>query len=248
MTTLFFKSSWMYYIACVILFLYASIQLRTLGNILHECVHNVFFRKRKDNIILGNIIAFIIFENFRDYKLSHLSHHYNTGDLQYDRDLKTRLFLAIHLKKTRRFYFRKVFSPLNTLRSLATIFYFPRQNKVSNLLKVSYLGVLIFFMFYFNCQWILLCFFLPYITFYQYLKYFSDIADHAGLTTGQDLYSKTRNHIFRLKVLNPILFPRNDAYHLIHHMYPSIGTPFLSKLHKYLLVHDPKYKEKNHYF
>lgn len=245
---IFLKSSFFYPFIFAFLIVYVSIELRTLGNILHECAHNSFFRTRKHNHILGHIIAFLIFENFKDYKHCHFSHHYNTCDMTHDGDLKTRLFLGIHLKESKVFYLKKILSPLNILRALWAIFNFSKNNIAYSFLKVCYLGILFTLVFYFHFYWILICFFLPFVTFYQYLKFFSDIADHARLTSGYDIYTKTRNHIFKFKVLNFIFFPRYDAYHMTHHMYPTIGVRYLEKLHNYLLIHDLRYKAKKHDF
>lgn len=44
-----------------------------------------------------------------------------------------------------------------------------------------------------------------------------------------------------------VLFhPANDAYHLIHHMYPNIPMRVHHKVHKYLMQNDPKYRSSLH--
>jgi fatty acid desaturase len=43
-------------------------------------------------------------------------------------------------------------------------------------------------------------------------------------------------------VLRFFLFPRNDCYHLIHHLFPGVPVNHFDRCHEELLQ-DPKYRE-----
>ena len=72
------------------------------------------------------------------------------------------------------------------------------------------------------------------------INFWTDCLDHAGLVGETDELRASRNILapgfFRL-----LLFPRNDCYHLIHHLFPQIPARHLIAAHKDL-CEDPDYK------
>jgi len=43
-----------------------------------------------------------------------------------------------------------------------------------------------------------------------------------------------------------LIHPKNDAYHLVHHMFPNIPERVHHKVHKLLMQHDPQYRSSLH--
>jgi fatty acid desaturase len=72
------------------------------------------------------------------------------------------------------------------------------------------------------------------------MKIFSDILDHAFSD------EKTQNHFFKIKILNLIFFPRNDAYHLVHHLFPRAPVCEFKKIHEQLLLQQNEYGKLKH--
>jgi fatty acid desaturase len=81
--------------------------------------------------------------------------------------------------------------------------------------------------------------------FMPFLRFVIDIIDHGGIYTAEanELY-KSRNFIHHA-ALRWILFPRNDCYHLIHHLYPYLPVASFGKVHA-ILMEDPEYRNLQH--
>jgi fatty acid desaturase len=76
-------------------------------------------------------------------------------------------------------------------------------------------------------------------------NYWNDGVDHAGLIQeGDDLYA-SRNLILP-QPLRALLFPRNDCFHLVHHLFPSVPVRHLPACHQRLLS-DPAYAALKHH-
>jgi fatty acid desaturase len=74
----------------------------------------------------------------------------------------------------------------------------------------------------------------PYFFLSPTLNYWADCIDHAGLVAEEDDLDASRN----VRVPTPVqalFFPRNDNYHLVHHLFPSIPARHLDQAHKTLL-------------
>ncbi|MBX9702963.1 MAG: fatty acid desaturase, partial [Silvanigrellaceae bacterium] len=112
-------------------------------------------------------------------------------------------------------------------------------------LRCLYYIFLFFLLSFIGLKLFLIFIVIPFISSYQFLKLFSDIIDHYPLFINKEDNYKTSNHLFSIPLLNTIIFPRNDAYHLIHHLYPRIPTCEFKKLHRILLQEKP-YAEKKH--
>jgi fatty acid desaturase len=50
--------------------------------ILHECIHETFFKSKSLNRIIGTLVGAIVFISYRNYQKEHKNHHYNTGTLE----------------------------------------------------------------------------------------------------------------------------------------------------------------------
>jgi fatty acid desaturase len=77
---------------------------------------------------------------------------------------------------------------------------------------------------------------------YSAINYWTDCIDHGGLVGETDELAASRNLVVP-KILRVILFPRNDCYHLVHHLFPQVPTHHLDACHERLLDH-PAYRAR----
>lgn len=221
-------------------------RMRSLGNIMHECVHNIFVSHRKLNYIIGTCVAVFLFESFDQYKIAHLRHHRFLGNHLYDVDFIKYKKIKLNLFSNNRYnVIVSVLNPLNWFLGLKTIVVFGSKKQSIKVFKIFYFFCLLGLLFLCPKQ-ICLYYFLPYITSYQMFKIFSDIVDHDYLYEKELIIDRSRNHIFSCSVLNWLFFPRNDAYHLVHHLYPGLRTSEYPERHQELLKKNFHYSQKNH--
>ncbi len=221
----------------VVLMFFIGTRLRGFNNILHECTHFAFSRRREDNVVFGSICASLILGCFRDYRDEHLTHHAHLGD--YDRDLD--------LKRIRDFRLEDPLTPKTVLRhALTPLFclHFPhyfkvdlsgRDGKPYRALKIGLIVAAIVFLALDPLAALLLVW-VPFVWVYSTINYWMDCVDHAGLVDGGDELDTSRN-LSVLKLLRVVFFPRNDCFHLIHHLFPQVPTHHLDACHARLLTH-----------
>ena len=82
----------------------------------------------------------------------------------------------------------------------------------------------------------------PFLWVYSAINYWTECIDHSGLLDSEDDLEACRNFIVP-KQIRMILFPRNDCYHLIHHLFPKVPTHHFESCHKQLLS-NPDYKAR----
>lgn len=221
-------------------------RLRALGNMVHECSHRTFVRGSKANHRIGQLLCFALFEDFAAYTAEHRSHHLYLGDPVRDRDLRSRRALFDRLGAFGPAYVRSALLLL-PLRGYLRPIVWSRGD--SNAVRAARLGVCAavcaFAALVAGWSSFALFFVVPYATTYQMLRFLSDAADHAGLLDAADELDRSRNHAHRCRVVNWCLFPRNDQYHLVHHLFPAVATRHLPRLHATLLG-DPIYAARAH--
>jgi fatty acid desaturase len=83
----------------------------------------------------------------------------------------------------------------------------------------------------------------PFFTTFQVIRYWVEMAEHAGLRSNNPLES-SRNS-FGNVAERFILQPHHDCYHLAHHLLPSIPHFNLKKAHLTLMKYQP-YAEAHH--
>ncbi len=230
-------------------------RMRALGNIMHECAHGTFLKRRIWNHRLGCVLSVMDFSSFSQYRQDHMTHHIYLGDKKLDRDFAARETFGfeaeltpqtafMHLKNIVSIKFYRVY--------LKPIFLSKYDSRSVVALRVIWVALLIALFLFFGVYGFTMFFIVPYITTYQWLRYFSDVVDHAGLIgidpsiKGQEL-ARTRNHLFSNQIFNWLFFPSNDMFHAVHHLFPEIPNYRLAEAHQ-VLLNDPNYASKGHSF
>lgn len=223
-----------------LLMLFIGTRLRGLNNIIHECSHATFSTYRADNARVGKICAALLFNSFSAYRDEHLSHHAHLGDYDHDLDLQGIEGLKLHEGLTWKVVLRHAVTPLigRHLPYYLGLNMSAQDGKLFQVLQYSILAMALIFTAVFPMTGLLFVI-VPFVFVYSALNYWADCLDHAGIVaTGDDL-TASRN-ILAPSVLRWLFFPRNDCYHLVHHLFPHIPARHLSASHE-MLTQDELY-------
>lgn len=222
--------------------LLTAVCFKGFNNVVHECSHGAFSRSRPFNTWVGKILCIPLFMDFDSYKKEHASHHQYLGNYKKDIDFQAREIL----RHDQPFTLRRVLADIVTLRF--GWLYWPRlnlKNRAHWLVMVPQAS-LIFILYWSGAKYALLTLTLAQVLFLPLLRYLIDIVDHGGLyKEGIDEIHKSRNFIVESPLLRGIFFPRNDCYHLIHHLYPYLPVHNFGKAHT-LLMKDKIYSGLEH--
>lgn len=216
------------------LMLFIGTRFRGLNNIIHECSHATFAARREDNSLIGKICACLVFSSFLDYRDEHLSHHAHLGDYEKDQDLSGIRDLGLHDQLTTKVVLRHLITPFlgRHLPYYLHLNFSVRDGAPFLILKAVILLVVAAYLLYFPIPTMLFVV-LPYVLFYSALNYWADCMDHAGLIEEDDDLSASRN-LLAPKILRVFFFPRNDCYHLVHHLFPHVPARHLGVAHRVL--------------
>ena len=222
---------------------FIATRLRGLNNIVHECTHYSFSDHRQDNVVIGSLCASILTGCFHQYKDEHLSHHAHLGDYELDLDLKGIRDLRLHEPLTKATVFRHLTNPLlgRHLRQYSGVNFSGRDGRFFQLFKVFMLLAIMGFTI---AEPLTAVFFILIPLFYLFptINYWTDCLDHAGVVGSEDEMEASRN-VLAPKILRPMFFPRNDCFHLVHHLFPQVPARHLSSVHDEL-CNDPVYKNQ----
>lgn len=218
--------------------LFIATRLRGLNNIIHECSHNTFVRDRQDNTICGSICATLVMSCYHDYRSEHMTHHAHLGD--YDKDLDLQGIQDLHLEEelTLRTVLRHIFTPILGLHLpyYLGVNLSGRDGKFYQAAKMALIAAAIVFLILDPIAALLLVW-VPFLWIYSALNYWTDCMDHAGLLENGDELEASRN-ILAPGPLKLLLFPRNDCYHLVHHLFPQVPSNKLAECHGKLLENE----------
>ncbi len=214
---------------------FIATRLRGLNNIVHECSHTTFTCDTASNEAFGKVAAAVTFASFGTYRKEHMTHHSHLGDYEKDLDFKGIQAYRFELPLTARAVFRHVVTPVVGLH--LPVYARPdlsmQDGVYATALKYAILSA--------ACCWAAVdplsaavLFFLPWFWLFPAINYWTDCVDHAGLWRAADSLQTARNAVLPLS-LRWLLFPRNDCYHLIHHLFPGIPAQHLPACHGKLL-------------
>lgn len=226
---------------------------RALANIVHECTHYAFTLNRELNNKIGKVLSIPLFSCFEAYRHAHLTHHTFTGDYERDLDFHDFRQFRFHEKINRKTVLRHLYLTL-TLQHVPSyigrIFYVKEEAWGYNLLRGLYISTLctpliVFGPLSYPSLVVIGIVLLPFATALQIITYWSDALDHGGLFENSDPLFQTRNSIVSNPVLRLMMFPRNDCYHLIHHLFPHVPVSDLPACHSELMK-DSTYASLEH--
>jgi fatty acid desaturase len=221
-------------------------RFRALGNMMHECSHRMLTRRAALDDRLGHFLSFFDFTDFHAYRLEHRSHHRHLGHPTLDLDYvpRRRLF-----ERMGPFGARHILLPLSLFHLplyVRPVLWSRRDTRRMAAARCAFnLGLLAAGQFAIGWEALLLYYVTPYLGTYQIMRFWSDAADHAGLMTEPTEFDRARNHCLRFAALNWLLLPRNDQYHLVHHLFPTVPISGLPALHALLMQAD-EYRARSH--
>ena len=216
-------------------------RLRGINNIVHECSHATFAEQRTDNVLIGRFCAAILMKSFRKYRDDHLSHHAHNGDYEHDAEFGLIQKLGLHDPLSLRTILRHAIVPLSGRHlPLYTGINLSAEDGRGFLgLRLGLLAAMAIFL-VLNPVAALAFVILPLFYIFPTLNFWTDCLDHAGLVGAKDEIEASRN-VLAPTLVRLLFFPRNDSYHLVHHLFPQIPARHLHLAHREL-SNDPSYR------
>jgi fatty acid desaturase len=218
-------------------------RFRALSNLMHECSHYALTTDREWNNTLGKLLSIPLLTSFDRFRTTHFSHHQHTGDSALDLDFLGYESFRFDEPLTRSAIIRHLLVTL-TLRHVPSFigktFFVRSEPYVYNVLRLAYAaGILALLAFYgpLSIEGLIVIGYLivPYAVTFQIINYWTDVIDHAGLFDNVDELYQTRNAVIRNPVLRAVLFPRQDCFHLVHHLFPQVPVTHLPRFHEKLM-------------
>ena len=226
-----------------VIMVFIATRFRGFNNIVHECSHYTFSDHRPDNTFWGAFCASMVLSCFQSYRDEHMTHHAHLGD--YDKDMDLHGIKDLHLEDplNAKTIFRHIMTPLVGLH----LPYYLGVNLSGAdgrgflWMKYGLIAAAVVFLMVDPLSALVLVWG-PFCFLYSAMNYWTDCVDHAGLIESGDELEASRNFL-ALRTLQPILFPRNDCYHLVHHLFPQVPSRHFGECHEKLLEH-PAYLER----
>lgn len=214
--------------------LFIGTRLRGLNNIVHECTHSSFSEHREDNVFLGRLCSSLLTGCFRQYKDDHLSHHAHLGDYANDREMGPIEKFGLHNPLTGKTIVQHIITPLlgRHLKMYSGVNLSGGDGRFFFWVKMALLmTITVFSIFspYTSAFFVLLPLFYIFPTF----NFWTDCLDHAGIVGAEDELEASRNVLAPLP-LRLLFFPRNDCFHLVHHLFPNVPARHLETAHEAL--------------
>lgn len=211
--------------------IFIGTRLRGINNIVHECCHSTFANDRETNVLIGRVCAAILMKTFRKYRNDHLSHHMNNGDYESDAEFAVIQKFGLHEPLSFRSVMRHIATPLmgRHLTTYVGVNLSDGDGKLFVLFKIILLAQIAVFS---VLAPLASLFFIIAPLFYIYptLNFWTDCLDHAGLVGAEDELKASRN-VLAPTLVRWIFFPRNDCYHLVHHLFPQVPARHLHHAH-----------------
>lgn len=227
---------------------------RALATILHEASHGTMAKNRYLNSAMGTFFSgYLIFQTFSGYRKSHVKgHHGKFGNKSDDPDYKYAMeeglyspndssvgFFKKHIVKP--FFLSKVPSYLRYL-----VFFRFGKNQENN--KNELITILLYWLaiiaasIYYDVYLLLVLFWVvPYLTSFQIVGWFIELAEHYPLMSNKKSLYMTRNrHSSGIEKFLTSMHSEN--YHLVHHLAPKIPFWNQKKAHD-IFMKDPNYAE-----
>ena len=216
---------------------------RSLANILHDAGHGNLHRSRKANDAISSLfVAPLIFADLGTYREMHFQHHQQLGS-NADPDKLICTLSGSWLKQFGGFLFKKDI----WLSSVACHLLNTRTQPIRKMYIVTWWAIFSGFLWACIGGYYLVTFLLLWIvaraTAFHAITVFREMCDHYGLVEG-GIISYTRE-IPNAGFWSHLVHPRNNGYHLTHHLLPVVPYYWLPKAQQ-LISMTPTYQTKCH--
>ena len=217
---------------------------RALGNILHDAGHRNLSRDAKANDRVANaLVAPLLFASLSHYRALHFTHHLALGDARRDPD-----FLPVPSVAARHWSFRFASAALSWRAWRGSI----GGHLVERAVPLATKGWILSWWVVLLCSLGLVAgldfvvvlvslWFGARATVFHLITTFREMCDHVGLEPG-GIFSFTRD--VRTRCLwRWVIHPRNNGYHLTHHLCPAVPYYRLPDAHR-LFSGLPAYRDR----
>ena len=208
---------------------------RALGNVLHDCGHrNLSRRAQVNDLIARTLVAPLLFADFEQYRKTHLAHHMHLGHPQNDPDYMS---CAGGTRNCWRETFRaNVINP--RLWGSTLVGDFAKPLVAQKLLYIALWWTVLLVCIGLIAGWqtsgvFLALWFAARATVFFLITLFREMCDHFGRTSG-GIFQYSRDITARC-VLRYIVHPKNNGYHLTHHLLPTVPYYHLPAAHHALM-------------
>jgi len=227
---------------------------RALATIVHEAAHGTLARNKILSLILATLFSgYLIFSTFNAYKASHVAgHHGSFGDPELDADYRYMLKKGVYDIKGERRYVWEIFikpfllgnvpSYLAYLMKARSLSVENRSARLENILLGAYWLVIVLVALALRQAHNLLLFWIvPFLTSFQVIGWFIELAEHGPLMRNSINLRMTRNrHSHWLEQF--LTGMHGENYHLAHHLRPRVPFWKMPALHR-ILLRDPAYQQ-----
>lgn len=208
---------------------------RALGNILHDAGHRNLWRDRRRNDLVARLfIAPLLFASLSLYRETHFKHHMALGEPGEDPDFLTTFQKAPASWVSN--YLDQVLSRSAWLSSVGGHLFSPQVRLDSRLYIFGWWFCAVALMWVTAgasfTAWFLVLWLLARATVFHLITTFREMCDHFGLQPG-GVFTFTRDmacHGFWRRLIHP----RNNGYHLTHHLLPAVPYYRLPEAHRLL--------------
>ncbi|MCM3598070.1 fatty acid desaturase family protein [Metabacillus idriensis] len=244
-----FPSIWVYLVSIFII----GSRMRGLDIMMHESSHNMLFKNKKLNKWITCIFAaYPIMISYQAYCKGHMTHHkylwseddpdlirYRIFGLDKPEQSKVKFFIFHFLKPL-----LLIHVPRYILGMIKVSMYSKDESRFDRYARNIYWLLIISSSVIFGFWDVLLLFWvIPFLTSFQILKYWAEMAEHAGLENEHEIFA-SRNS-FGNWFERFLLHPHHNSYHLVHHLFPAVPHYNIKKAHL-ILMEDQEYRKAHH--
>ena len=221
-----------------------------LSILMHECGHQLLFKRHKLNNIIGHwLIAAPLFLDMKSYAKGHFVHHRYAGTNK-DPDLGNYKNFPISRQSLLRKFWRDLsgqtgFRLISAARkSQDNVMNSPARDpdtvvsRTNNTIRDGFIvnACLLIALTFSGAPWLYLLWVTAYFTFYMLFLRIRQIAEHAAVPDLFDLDPRQNTRTTYANIIERLLVaPNRVNYHLEHHLLASVPIYHLQAFHNHLL-------------